>query len=166
MGLIDFEQLPDAARLWIFGSSKPVDSGKISFVRKSVREFIEQWLSHKREVTAGWDLKYNRFFLIGVDESGTGMSGCSIDSMVHNFRTIEKELETEIVNSHGFIFYKDAGDRVWCVSRQEFKDLAKQSIVNEETIVFNNTIQSVSELRQGKWEVSTKESWLGKVFVR
>ncbi|MCH8286546.1 hypothetical protein IIB79_08480 [candidate division KSB1 bacterium] len=165
MSVIDFDKLPGSARLWIFGSTKPVGGEQIDFIKNSMDRFVKQWVAHKRELTAGWDLKYNRFFFLAVDESDTDVSGCSIDSMVHNLKEIEKETGYGIVNSHSKVFYRDKDGGIQCVERDEFKQLAENAVIDENTVVFNNTIQSLSELKEGKWEVPMSESWHGKIFI-
>lgn len=164
MSVIEFDKLADSSRLWIFGSTQQVGEEQKNFIRYSMARFVEKWVSHKSEVTAGWDLKYDRFFFLAVDESNTDVSGCSIDSMVHSLQQIEKETGYGIVNNQSKVFYRDKDSEIQCVERQEFKQLAERAEVDENTIVFNNTIQSLSELKEGKWELPMSESWHGKVF--
>jgi hypothetical protein len=164
MSLRDFNELNDSSRLWIFGSAKPIGDDQIGYINESMQRFVEKWASHSLDVTAGWDLKYNRFFFLAVDESDTGVSGCSIDSMVKNLQQIEQETGNGIVNNQSKVFYRDKDGEIQCMERHEFKQLAVNGAVDENTIVFNNTILSVSELKEGKWEVPMSESWHGSVF--
>ena len=164
MSVVKFNEIPDTARLWIFGSAKPLNDHQVQMLHENMDRFLDQWASHKREVTAGWDLYYSQFILIGVDEKMTSVSGCSIDSMVHNLRTFEQLSGSDIINSSSKVFYRHANKAIQCVTREEFKQLVENRIVNEGTIVFNNTIQSLSEIRQDKWEVPMKDSWHVEAF--
>ena len=164
MSLVEFDKLSDSSRLWIFGATNTVGEKQKDFIKYSMQRFVEQWVSHKSEVTASWQLKYNRFFFLAVDESNTDVSGCSIDSMVHSLQQIESETGYDIVNNQSKVFYRDKNSEIHCVERQEFKQLAENAEIDENTVVFNNTIQSLAELRDGKWEVPMSGSWHGKVF--
>lgn len=164
MSKLDLGNLSEEARLWIYGSSNEINESQIDFVRHNMDMFVEQWLSHKREVTGGWDLKYDRFFFMAADESVTDISGCSIDTIVHNLQFIEKETGLDIVNNQSKVFFRDSSDGIRCVTRAEFKQLSEQGDVSGETIVFDNTIQTVADLKAGKWELPLRSSWHGRVF--
>ena len=46
---------------------------------------------------------------------------------------------------------------------KEFKKLAKDKSVSENTIVFNNLINTIEELNDG-WEIPASESWHSRFF--
>jgi hypothetical protein len=48
-------------------------------------------------------------------------------------------------------------------SREEFEAMIKSGRVNQNTLVFNNLINSRHEL-QTAWEIPLKDSWHSKVF--
>lgn len=97
--------------------------------------------------------------MIAVDESMMAASGCSIDSMVHHLRDFERLINGEIVSTSSKVFYRDREEKIQCLNRAEFKQLVEQGVVDENTTVFNNIIQTLGDLRQGRWEVPMKESW-------
>ena len=45
----------------------------------------------------------------------------------------------------------------------EFKKLAKDKSVSENTIVFNNLVNSIEEMNEF-WEIPAVESWHGRFF--
>jgi len=45
----------------------------------------------------------------------------------------------------------------------EFKKLAKDKSVSENTIVFNNLVNTIEELNEG-WEIPASESWHSRFF--
>lgn len=164
MAVVSFNELPNSGRLWVYGAARPFGEHQIAALNQSMRSFLEHWTAHKREMATAWQLQYNQFIFIAVDESMTAASGCSIDGMVHHLRSLEGEFGMDIVNSHARIFYRDQDSAIQSVSRAAFRELAASGEVDENTIVFNNTIQTVGELRQGKWEVPMKESWHIEAF--
>ena len=55
------------------------------------------------------------------------------------------------------------GDRIVSVSRNEFEELIKAGTITDNSIVFNNLVQTLAEL-QTKWEVPLKKSWHMQLF--
>ena len=57
-----------------------------------------------------------------------------------------------------------SGGAVACTSREGFQQLVEQGAVSRETVVFDNTIQTVGALREGQWEIPAYRSWHGRTF--
>jgi hypothetical protein len=159
MSIIDFDRLKDSSRLWIFGIVSQLNAEEIQLIGEKMNIFVESWVSHKAGVHGGWTLKHDRFILIGADESGTSVSGCSIDSMVGHLRDLERQAGSVIADSHPYVFYRGNKGQILALTRSEFTSLAERGEVNEDTVVFDNTIKSVEELRSGAWEIPVKNSW-------
>ena len=164
MSVTAFDELLDDARLWIFGAESALTREQIGRLREYLTAFMDRWTSHKQEVTPAWTVVHDRFVLVGVDERRTGLSGCSIDSLVHSMAGFEQETGLRLTATNQNVFFRDAVGDIRCVSRPAFKELAAQARVNEATIVFNNMIATVGDFRKGKWEIPMKESWHIKAF--
>lgn len=164
MAVVMFNQLPDSARLWIYGFERTLTESESNQLTAKMNDFMQQWTAHKRELITAWELRYRQFMFIAVDERMMGASGCSIDSLVRYLGEMERRLGVNILNTHSLIFYRNQNQEIKCVDRWEFKKLAEDGSVNEDTIVFNNTLQTVGEIRLEKWEIPMKESWHNQVF--
>ena len=164
MSFVNFNDLPDTARIWIFGAEKPLDSSQVQKLTENMGLFLEQWTAHKRELNPSWEVRHNQFIVIGLDESTLAASGCSIDSMVRNLKNLESAIGANIVGTSLKIFYRDKNESIQCVGRAEFKQLVESGIVNDATVVFNNMIQTVADLKQNRWEVQMQESWHMQAF--
>ena len=55
-------------------------------------------------------------------------------------------------------------DRIERLARPEFAALARAGAVSPDTIVFNNTLTRVAELREGLWETPARGSWHARAF--
>lgn len=164
MSVVKFDDLPDHARLWIFACERKLAEHELAQLHTHMEQFMANWTAHKRELTVSWKTEYTQFLFVAVDEAAMAASGCSIDSLVHSLQSFEQEISCDLVNTHSRVFYRDEQGKIRCVERFEFKALAERSSVTEDTIVFNNIIQSVGELRQNRWEVPMKESWHMQAF--
>lgn len=162
MAVISFTQLPDSARFWVFPLVRPLNADESKIFLDKVDRFMVEWVSHQMEVTVARDWKYNQFLLVGADESRVGISGCSNDSLFRTVKMIQQDMGFPFADS-SFVFYRD-GEKVNCVSRDEFRDLVKKGQLTADTVVFNNTIQDMGAYRQGLWEIAMKNSWHGEAF--
>ncbi len=160
----DFDTLPEDARLWIFAADRPLESEERDRLLERVDAFLEQWRAHGAPLTASRDWRYDRFLFVGVDENAAGVSGCSIDALVRDIKALEAELNTTLVD-HSPVLFRE-GEAIRRVSRQEFAELATGGGVNTDTLVFNNSLTTVGQVRAGEWEVRVADSWHGKAFVR
>lgn len=96
-----------------------------------------------------------------VDEEQAGATGCSIDKSVNLMKQIEEELDINLFDRFN-IAYRDVNGIRSC-SREEFENLISEGKITENTIVFNNLIQTVAEV-ENNWEIPFKNSWHPRVF--
>lgn len=162
MSRIPFADLPDRARLWVFAAGRTLEPPERRRLEASVEEGLAAWNAHGSPVTWGYEIRYDRFLLVGVDESRTALSGCSIDHAVHRIRDLEAELKTSFLDN-ARVFFRE-GDAILTVSRPEFRERAAAGAANAATIVFNNTVATVGDVRQGRWEVPLSRSWHAQAF--
>jgi hypothetical protein len=162
MPRIPFDRLPSDARLWIFAAERPLSPDESRGVLAETDAFIDQWTAHGVPLTAGRDLRYDRFLLVGVDERAAGVSGCSVDALVRRMQHLENILRVELVNNAP-VLYRE-GDTIERVSRERFAELAASGTVGPATRVFDNTLTRVGDLQAGKWEVKAGDSWHKRAF--
>jgi len=101
---------------------------------------------------------------VAVDEKAAGVSGCSIDALIRSLRALERELDLSLTDNEPVLFRDD--DVIRQVSRPEFKSLADAGAVGAQTVVFDNTIRTVGELRDGCWEIPANQSWHAALLGR
>ena len=159
---LQFDRLPSDARLWIFAAERPLTPEEGRRVLAETDAFIDQWTAHGVPLTAGRELRHQRFVLVAVDERAAGASGCSIDALVRRMQQLERELGLELVNN-GPVLYRE-GDAIQRVPRERFAELAASGTVSPSTFVFDNTLTRVGELAAGKWEVKAADAWHGRAF--
>lgn len=151
--------LPDDTRVFIYGFERSLSAGEQKDLGDQVEKFLSGWTSHETEVTSGYQMLYDRFLILGAV---TGLSGCSIDKSVHLMQEIRDSKGLNALN-YDMVFYKNGGS-VGAVTRAKFEDLTRKKSVSSETIVFNNTIQNLGDVRTGKWETEAGNSWHARAF--
>ena len=162
MPLVAFDALPPDARLWVFAADRPLAGAEREQLLASVDAFLSQWKAHGHPLTVARELRYDRFLLVGVDEAAAGASGCSIDAMVRTLGELEQALAVRLLD-HGPVLFR-RGETIERLPRPDFAALARRGEVSPDTVVFNNTVTRVAELREGRWEVPARASWHAKAF--
>lgn len=128
-------------------------------ISEGLDEFIKEWTAHGSQLQAGYEIKYNRFIIIALDQSQTAASGCSIDASVHFIQSLEKKYDIQLLDKMN-VSYKQ-GDYIVYKPLTDFKKMAKEKAVSKATIVFNNLVINKHEYLH-HWEVPAEESWHGR----
>lgn len=154
--LVPFEQLPDHARVWIYQADRKMSNEEVQKIQPQISAFLTQWTAHGANLLAGFQVKYNRFIIIALDESQASASGCSIDASVHFIQSLEQELGLGLLDKLNVTYYN--GPHIAHKPLAEFKKMAKNKSVSKNTVVFNNLVNTKGEFEEF-WEVPAKDSW-------
>jgi len=154
--IVDFSQLPESARIWIYQSNRNFTEEETAEVKELMTGFLTQWTAHGAQLEAAFEIRYNRFIVIGLDQSNASASGCSIDASVHFIQELEKKYDVILLDRMNVSFKQ--GDFITYKSMPEFKKMAKAKAISKNTIVFNNLVATKQEYLE-HWEVPASESW-------
>ena len=160
MGLVDFKQLPDDARVWVFGSDRPLNDQQRARLLATVDDHLAQWKAHGSPLTCARAWTENRFLTIGVDQRTEGASGCSIDTLFRTLQELERELGLSLVGG-GRVFYRTRTGDVHAVDREEFYGLAERGAITRNTPVFDTTVTTLGDWR-ARFEGPAEASWHGQ----
>jgi hypothetical protein len=154
--LVEYNTLPENSRVWIYQSDREFSKEEIETITEEAGKFIEVWTRHGDHLKGGFEIKYNQFLILAVDESFANVSGCSIDASVRFVQKLETILSVDLMNKLNVSFKED--QQINIVSLASFQNFVKTGKITSETIVFNNMVQTKGELAL-KWEVSARDSW-------
>jgi hypothetical protein len=158
---IPFENLPQESRIWIYQSSRKFSDEEVTDIEKDLMQFIENWSAHGTSLEASYTIKYNRFIIIAVNQEFHPATGCSIDSSVGFIQNLEQKYSVDLLDKMNVAFKQS--EFITYKTLLEFKKLAKDKSVSENTIVFNNLVNTIEELNEG-WEIPASESWHSRFF--
>jgi len=153
---IPFDHMPDEARVWIYPSNRTFLESELELIRDSLEQFIAQWTAHNQVLEASYDLPYNRFIVLAVNQKKVSASGCSIDTSVRFIQQLESEFELVLLDKMNVTFKQ--GDFLAHKPLDEFIKMAKARSVSGATIVFNNLVNTVGDYKHF-WEVPVQDSW-------
>lgn len=156
-------QFSKNSRVWVYQSSTELTDEQTQQIQQQLNAFAQSWTAHNHQLLAGAQVKYNRFLILVVDESQAGASGCSIDKSVNFMKQLEQQYGIALFDRFNLAYHN--GDRIVSVPRKEFEELIRNGVITQDTLVFNNMVQTLDEL-QTKWEVPLKDSWHMQLFGR
>jgi len=157
MLLTPFNDFPESARVWVYGSDRDLGERARSILLSEVDNYLTQWTAHGVPLSAARDWSDDRFLTIAVDQNRAGASGCSIDELFRTLKSLEAQLGAAIVTS-GLIFFRDEDGRIRSVTRDEFSELGAAGTVDGDTEVFDPSVTTLREWRS-RFRSRAADSW-------
>lgn len=153
---VPFETLPDSSRVWIYQANRSFSEQESQELSQKLQDFVNQWTAHGADLKASFEIKYNRFITIALDQKMNMATGCSIDASVQFIQELEKDYGVDLLDKMN-VSYKQ-GDFIAYKTLTDFRKMAKDKAVSPKTIVFNNLVNNKAEYLSD-WEVPASESW-------
>ncbi len=141
--LIPFENLPLESKIWIYQSNRKFSDAEFSEIEADVISFLEKWEAHS------------------VSLELQAATGCSIDSSVQFIQKLEQKYNVDLLDKMNVTFKN--GEHIAHKTLIDFKKMAKEKAVTENTIVFNNLVNNIEEYNES-WEVPAMDSWHSRFF--
>jgi hypothetical protein len=154
---VPFQSMPAESRLWIFQSERKFSDRDKAIIEDELKLFTNDWAAHGQALKASYELQYDQFVLLAVDEGFNSASGCSIDSSVHVIKTIEQKLGVTLLTREHVAFLKNS--EVLLSPIKSLKEAYQQGSWNESSLVFNNVLTRKGQLEQ-EWIVPAGSTWL------
>ena len=151
-----WDTLPASSRVWIYQADRPLTDTELDKCVEVFDAFMSQWNTHGTQLAAGYQICYERFIILAVNETHQYASGCSIDSSVKQLRALGNEFGTDFFNRLVIVYRNTNG--LTQLPMADFEQQLKSGELSEETIVFNNLIQTKQELNEN-WETTVSNSW-------
>ncbi len=159
-GVMDFQTfsvLGDDSRLWVYPFREPLTEPTRRLVEQTLNGFLPTWASHGAPVRGRFLIYEDRFLLL-AGYCPTGMSGCSIDSSVENFKALRDQHGLNGLD-RSLVFFRDTEGQILAEHFFNFQKLASSGRILPDTPVFDTTITTLGELRSGGLEKPFQNSW-------
>jgi hypothetical protein len=154
--LIPFKDLSDESRVWIYQASRIFSKEEKTDLIKELEIFLNQWTAHGADLVTSYEIPYDRFIVIALNEKVQGATGCSIDSSVRFIQSLEEKYKIQLLDKMN-VTHKNGSEFLY-TPLKEFRSLAKKRKVSSNTIVFNNLVLNKAEYLS-HWEVPAGQSW-------
>lgn len=153
---MEYLDYPDNAKVWIYQSSKHLDADDISYLKVELDDFVSEWESHGSMLKATFEIVYDVFVVIVVDEEGDRMCGTAQDNSLKLMKKLGEQLEVDFLDRMTQSYKK--GEKIEIVKMNDFSTLLAKKEIDENTIVYNNMITTKYDFDHN-WEVPLKDSW-------
>ena len=127
--LIPFENLPEESKIWIYQSNRKFADDEIESIQNDLIYFLENWKSHGTSLECGYQIKYNRFIILAVNQDIQIATGCSIDASVQFIQGLELKYNVDLLDKMNVTF--KVGEHVAHKTLADFKKMAKEKAVTE-----------------------------------
>ena len=154
--LVNFESLAPNATIWVYQSNRAFLENELEIIKTKIEKFIAEWKRHGEGLKASYQIKYNQFIILAVDEDHNEVSGCAIDSSVNLMIQFERAFNLDLTNKLNVSFRDNENLNI--VTLSDFQKFIKQGKVTANTVVFNNMVKTKEEYTQN-WEVTADKSW-------
>jgi hypothetical protein len=159
---VPFDEMPKDARIWVYQADRPFDEQEKTWIISKLVAFCNQWNTHGAQMPSSFDLKFDQFIILSVDESQLGASGCSIDSSVRIMREIEVKLNINLLDS-GKVAYLE-GENVRVAFLPDIKKHVVEGSLQSNSRMFNPSVSKIADLND-QWLIEANKSWLKKYFA-
>ncbi len=154
-----FSQMPDDARTWVYQSSRNFTDAEVDQILQQGKQFLDTWDYHGAPLKAVWEVLYNRFIVLMVDEKTASPGGCSIDKSVALLKSMEQQFNVELLERLNLAYLSSEGE-INAVHINKLSEKFAEGVVAEDTTVFNNMITTYAELKNN-WQIPLAKSWAG-----
>ena len=147
----------DDSRVWIYQSNRLFTISEALQIEDILNDLVANWKAHGAPVKGYANLFFGQFIILMADQNATGVSGCSIDSVVRIIQQIEKQFGVEMFNWQNLAFV--VKDKVQIIPRQQFSYAMENNFITPQTLFFNNVVANKKELEEN-WIIPVEKSWL------
>ncbi len=154
----ELNDYPDDSRIWIFGAERDLDAAERNRLLAMVDDFLAGWAAHGAPLRATRRWVHDRFLIVCADARSTDPSGCSIDALVRVLAAAGTELGAGFLGNEA-VWFREADGRIARSSRVGFRTRARSGEIGPQTVVFDNSITALGDLRAGRWEGPARDRW-------
>ncbi|MBM3412753.1 MAG: hypothetical protein FJY19_05165 [Bacteroidetes bacterium] len=157
------QQYSKFSRVWIYQSARIFSIQEALEIESRLEQFAVNWKSHGDPVEATGLLLFRRFIIFIADESKVAVGGCSTDASVREIKNIEKEFSVSLFDRTQLSFF--IKDKIEILPLAQLNYALEKNFLTKDTLYFNNTVQTLEELKTN-WIIPIEKSWLEQKIAK
>lgn len=154
---VPFASISPESRVWIFQADRPITASESEIAESKLRGFTDEWNAHGEPLKTSFTVKFGQFIILAADENHHSPSGCSIDSSVRVLKEIEQSVGIQLFDRNLVAFKVE--EKIILVPIGDLKQKFHDGMLNEETLTFNNLVNTRSQV-ESDWIVPAGKTWL------
>ena len=156
---VDYSEISDDAKVWIYPSSRKFYNTEIEALESSIKSFLENWQKEDENFKASYQFLYNRFIVLVVEYSETAISNAVIDASVSFILQLQETYKVELLDKMNVCFKQ--GEFVQYKELKDFKKLLKNKALTGKSIIFDNLVNNNYDFKNF-WEMPIEDSWYNR----
>lgn len=152
----DYIQYPGTSMVWVYQSERTFTENEKQHIQNRISEFVNNWDSHGSLVKGTFNIFHDAFIVIFADDQGYPLCGRAQTASVTLIKELEQELGIKLLDRMNQSFMDENGVKL--VKLSELKSLYKAGQINDETLVFDNTVINKNDF-DNRWKVALKDAW-------
>ncbi len=152
----DWKEMPETSLVWVYQAKEKLTKEQKNRILTEGKEFVSRWESHGTPIPGTVEVFEDLFVVITADDGGENLCGRAKSAQIQLVQALEKELNISLTDRMVTAYQK--GETPNVISFDEFKQLAKNKEINQETIVYNNLVATKKEFEEN-WKTPAKNSW-------
>lgn len=145
-------------KTWAYSIGGNPSTAELEQMLEEGKAFVQQWTAHENKLKASFSLAEGCVFLVEVDESVYGASGCSIDKLLRFIKGLEEKFRVKLLDR--FLIPIEENGRFSVKSKEEILAGLRSGQYQADTLILNTAISDSNE--QSGWKQSLKNSWLNR----
>lgn len=158
---VPFKELSADAKVWIYIGDNRLNQAEKNELLGKLEPFLSRWKSEGKEFKSSYELIDDQILVIGGVSEGFALSGCTMDALKKTVMKWDETLKMNFTLIPKFCYRQE--NKIICRSQADFKKDIQAGLVSQDTIVFDNTIQSIEAYRNGI-EFPLSKSWHNRVW--
>lgn len=151
--------LSQDSKVWVYQSDREFKEHDIETIRETLTDFCAGWTAHDIALKADFDILFNRYIILTVDETATNASGCSIDKSVKKMKELSETLQINFFDRMTMVYMEQG--QLYDIHLSEIKPAINRGDLKEDTLFFNPLIKTLGELAEG-FLIPLKQHWLSR----
>lgn len=151
------ETLAPDSKIWIYQADRSLNDVEINRLEHELAGFCSRWTAHNHQLKAHYNILYQRFIVLMVDETHTDASGCSIDKSVAFLKMVSEQFQISLFDRMYMAYLKN--NTVHTLHLSEVETALNNGLIDGNTLFFNTTIQRLAEL-ENNFLVPLETHWL------
>lgn len=160
---VSFNEMPDQARVWVYQMNREISASESEKMTEVMQNFCSQWQAHGAPLKTSFDIVYNHFLILAVDENAGGASGCSIDGSVRILKDLGVKMRLDFFSRTEVAFL--INDKISLYPMSKLKELFGEGTLNASMTTFNNLVATKAEFLQN-WRMAAADSWLARYLPK
>lgn len=158
---VKMNELSDDSIIRVYIADRKLAETEQADLREKIETFLPRWRSEGKDFKSAYELLENQILVVAGLSEGYRLSGCTLDALKKLVEKWDDSLKANFTVVPKLSYRK--GKEIISRNIPMFKQDILNGVVDENTIVFDNTVQTLSAFRKGI-EFKLTDCWHNQIL--